>query len=80
MFYLHEKLTDNKYILSIITTNDNEDKQKIEEMICRKLAMNKNNRNKSICVTPIDHYLFENEKGYCNTVSKCYLLFDVKNS
>lgn len=42
--------------------------------------MNKNNRNKKINLTPIDHYLFEHEKGYCNSVNKCYLLFDVKNS
>lgn len=61
MFYLHEKLSDNKYILSIISTNDTDDKQKIEDLICKKLAMNKNISNKTktyASLIPIDYYLF----------------------
>jgi hypothetical protein len=42
--------------------------------------MNKNNKNKPLGVIPIDHYLFSYEKGYCNSINKCYLLFDAKNA
>lgn len=61
MFYLHEKLSDNKYILKIISTNDSDEKQKIEDLICKKLAMNKNVSNKGknhTSLIPIDYYLF----------------------
>ncbi len=61
MFYLHEKLSDNKYILKIISTNDSDEKQKIEDLICKKLAMNKNVNSKAknhASLIPIDYYLF----------------------
>ena len=28
-------------------------------------------------LAPIDHYLFEEEKGYCNVTKKVYILFDL---
>jgi hypothetical protein len=58
MFYLHEKLSDHKYILRIISTNDYDEKQSIEDLICKKLAVNKNHKNTSTSLIPIDHYLF----------------------
>lgn len=81
LFYMHERLSDNKYILRIVSTNDSEDRQRMEELICKKLAMNnRNNQNVKCTVIPIDHYIFEEDKGYCNSISKCYMLFNSKNS
>lgn len=78
---MHERLSDNKYILRIVSTNDSEDRQRMEELICKKLAMNnRNNQNVKCTVIPIDHYIFEEDKGYCNSISKCYMLFNSKNS
>ena len=29
------------------------------------------------CLTPIDHYIIEESKGYCNVTNKAYILFDL---
>lgn len=41
---------------------------------------NKNNDLAKIPIVPIDHYLFEEDKGYCNSINKCYMLFNPMNS
>lgn len=55
IFNLHEKLTANKYILTILTTNDQSSRDLLEIRLCKKLA-NKKQIFKQII--PIDHYLF----------------------
>lgn len=80
MFYMHERLSNDKYVLRVLTTNDNEEKQKTEELICKKLAMSNKNNELSKSIIQIDHYLFEEDKGYCNSTSKCYMLFNPRNS
>ncbi len=42
--------------------------------------MTKNNDKNHINVIAIDHYIFEEDKGYCNSNNKCYLLFNPNKS
>lgn len=41
MFNLHEKLTNHKYILTILTTNDKSNRELLEYKLCKKLANRK---------------------------------------
>jgi len=52
----------------------------MEDLICKKLAMTKNNDINHTNVIAIDHYIFEEDKGYCNSNNKCYLLFNQNKS
>jgi hypothetical protein len=68
---LNDRSTNLKYVLRIITTNNDSEHFKIEELINKKIA-NKNNY-----LTKLEQYFFEHEKSYCGNLSKCYLLFNV---
>ena len=35
---------------------------------------------RSRLLTPIDHYLFEEDKGYCNVIQKVFILFDLSGA
>lgn len=68
---LHEKLTNKKYILRVLVT-DESGKKLIEEHIFKKIA------NRSPFLVKLEHYIFEDVNGYCGIKTKCYLLFELE--
>lgn len=69
---LNERTSNLKYVLRILTTNNEQEHKRMEELISKKIT-NKNNY-----LTKLEQYFTEHERTYCGNQSKFYLLFSVQ--